>query len=130
MYEYVIYYKVGAPMFHYWLDINSLDTTSTFCIMNCQLLKSYKDDIAERHCYIRPIVDEVLTNNPDDANLLSYFHSKGNQVKMMHELIDHCLQTEELAAKFLKALHKTDPFLYDDLQKTKPLGKFGEYNHI
>lgn len=98
--------------------------------MNCQLLKSYKDDIAERHWYIRPIVDEVLTNNPDDANLLSYFHSKGNQVKMMHELIDHCLQTEELAAKFLKALHKTDPFLYDDLQKTKPLGKFGEYNHI
>ena len=114
--------RCSSTQFHY--------SHPLVCIMNCQLLKSYKDDVAERHGYIRPIVDGVLTNDPDDVNLLRYFHSKGNQVKMMHKLIEHCLQTEELAARFLKVLRETNLYLYDDLKENKPRGKFGEYNHI
>lgn len=32
--------------------------------MNCQLLNSYKEDIAERHRGFRSISDQVLTKDP------------------------------------------------------------------
>lgn len=98
--------------------------------MNCQLLNSYKEDIAERHRGFRSISDPVLTKRPEGENLLGSFHSKSNTVTMMHKVIEHCLKTEERAERFLKVLCETHPCLYYDLQNHGPQGSFSGYKHM
>lgn len=121
-YIYLYIETCSSTQFHY--------SQPLVCKMNCQLLNSYKEDIAERHRGFRSISDPVLTKRPEGENLLGSFHSKSNTVTMMHKVIEHCLKTEERAERFLKVLCETHPCLYYDLQNHGPQGSFSGYKHM
>ena len=96
--------------------------------MYVQQLEMYKHDIAEKHELFRRIVDGVLydDDDPDGQELLMSCHSKVNPVHMLHKVIDHCLQSEKRAQKFLEVLQETNPNLYTNLTTCGPQGKYGE----
>lgn len=95
--------------------------------MYVQQLETYKHDIAERlGCFAR-IVDEVLYDDPDAHELLMSCQGKANAVRMTYTVIDHCLQSEKRAERFLKVLQETNPYLYAELTKCGPRGKFGKH---
>ncbi|KAA8578418.1 hypothetical protein FQN60_018708 [Etheostoma spectabile] len=92
--------------------------------MYVQQLEKYKHDIAERlGCFAR-IVDEVLYDDHDGQELLMSCRGKANAVRMTYTVIDHCLQSEKRAERFLKVLQRTNPYLYAELTKCGPRGKF------
>ena len=91
--------------------------------MYVQQLEKCKHDIAERHVDFRRLVNEVLC---DGQKLCMSCHSKANPVKVIYTVIDHCLQSEKRAERFLKVLRKTNPVLYADLTTCGPQGKYGE----
>lgn len=55
-YIYLYIETCSSTQFHY--------SQPLVCKMNCQLLNSYKEDIAERHRGFRSISDQVLTKDP------------------------------------------------------------------
>ena len=46
---------------------------------------------------------------------------------MMHKVINRYLESEESAMKFLRVVFQVDRYMYLDLLKYGPRGKFGEY---
>ncbi|XP_030251729.1 uncharacterized protein LOC115577821 [Sparus aurata] len=89
-----------------------------------QMLLGWKHDIAEKHHGIGRFLDLILTNSESDAELLDCYHAKENPVKLMYKVIDRCLESEESAMKFLRVLFQKQKFLYLDLLKNGPSGKF------
>lgn len=88
--------------------------------MSLEKLEAYRHDIAECHESLYDIVEDA-----SEAFRNYDLVSTPNLVRQTRAVIDHCLESEERAAEFLRIVRANNKDLYESMEKRGAKGPPG-----